>query len=93
MDTYEILLEKQKELEAQIEAARKREMVEALAQVRELVEKYQMQPDDIFNKSKGRVTRKVPPKYRDPVSGKTWSGRGKPPRWIEGQDRERFLIR
>lgn len=93
MESYEALLERQKALETQIEAARKREMVEALAQVRELVEKYQMQPDDIFTKSKGRVTRKVPPKYRDPVSGKTWSGRGKPPLWIDGQDRERFLIR
>ncbi|MEK6290655.1 MAG: H-NS histone family protein, partial [Paraburkholderia tropica] len=22
----------------------------------------------------------------------TWSGRGKPPRWIAGKDREKFLI-
>jgi len=93
MESYEDLLARQKELEAQIEAARKREMAEAVAKVRALVEKYQMEPDDIFSKSKGRVARKVPPKYRDPISGKTWSGRGKPPRWIEGQDRERFLIR
>lgn len=93
MDSYEDLLQQQEELNAKIEAARKREMVNAIATVRELVAKYQMDPDDIFSKSKGRVTRKVPPKYRDPVSGKTWSGRGKPPRWIAGQDRERFLIR
>ena len=93
MESYEALLEKQKELETQIEAARKREMAEAVAQVRELVEKYQMQPDDIFAKSKGRVTRKVPPKYRDPVSGKTWSGRGRAPKWIDGKDREEFLIK
>lgn len=31
-------------------------------------------------------------KYRDPASGKTWTGRGKPPNWILGQDRESFLI-
>lgn len=93
MESYEDLLQKQEELAAQIEAARKREMVEAVATVRQLAEKYKLTPDDIFTKSNGRVSRKVPPKYRDPVSGKTWSGRGKPPRWIEGQDRERFLIR
>lgn len=93
MESYEELLQKQQDLQEKIEAARKREMAEALAQVRALVEKYKMEPDDIFAKSKGRVTRKVPPKYRDPVSGKTWSGRGKPPRWIADQDRERFLIR
>jgi DNA-binding protein H-NS len=34
----------------------------------------------------------VAPKYRDPDSGSTWSGRGKPPRWIAGLDREKFLI-
>jgi DNA-binding protein H-NS len=32
-------------------------------------------------------------KYRDPQSGKTWTGRGKPPAWIAGiADRSRFLI-
>ncbi|MEX3635979.1 H-NS family nucleoid-associated regulatory protein [Paraburkholderia sp. BR14320] len=32
-----------------------------------------------------------PPLYRDPASGATWSGRGRPPRWIEGNADE-FLI-
>jgi DNA-binding protein H-NS len=32
-------------------------------------------------------------KYRDPASGKTWTGRGKPPLWIAGaKDRQAFLI-
>ena len=35
---------------------------------------------------------KVAPKYRDPVSGNTWTGRGKAPKWIEGKDRTPFLI-
>lgn len=35
---------------------------------------------------------KVEPKYIDPVSGKTWTGRGKAPKWIDGQDRTPFLI-
>lgn len=35
---------------------------------------------------------KVAPKYRDPVTGQTWTGRGKPPAWIAGKDREQFLI-
>lgn len=34
----------------------------------------------------------VPPKYRDPATGKTWAGRGRAPKWIEGQDRSAFLI-
>jgi DNA-binding protein H-NS len=33
------------------------------------------------------------PKYRDPKTQKTWTGRGKPPAWIAGvADREPFLI-
>lgn len=33
------------------------------------------------------------PKYRDPKTGKTWTGRGKPPLWIVGvKDRTPFLI-
>lgn len=31
------------------------------------------------------------PKYRDPESGKTWSGRGRAPKWIVG-DKEQYLI-
>ena len=31
--------------------------------------------------------------YRDPKSGKTWTGRGKPPNWIaKAKDRSAFLI-
>jgi len=32
------------------------------------------------------------PCLRDPDSGSTWSGRGKPPKWIAGQERDNFLI-
>ena len=31
-------------------------------------------------------------RYRDPESGRTWSGYGRPPNWIRGKDRERFLV-
>ena len=39
----------------------------------------------------------VPPKYRHPESGASWTGRGKPPVWIieaekNGQLRQQFLI-
>ncbi|PLZ02459.1 histidine biosynthesis protein [Burkholderia sp. WAC0059] len=41
------------------------------------------------NGSKG----KLPPKYRDPKTGATWSGRARPPAWIANvRDRSKFLI-
>lgn len=37
---------------------------------------------------------KAPPKYRNPHTGQTWSGRGKPPNWIAVcKDWSRFLIK
>ena len=44
--------------------------------------------------AKGRT---VSPKYRDPTSGSTWSGRGKVPRWMkrlleQGAQRDDFRI-
>jgi DNA-binding protein H-NS len=47
------------------------------------------------NSGKGRT--KVPPKYRHPGTGETWSGRGVTVRWLAkeleaGKQREDFLI-
>lgn len=48
---------------------------------------------------KGRKLGKVAPKYRNPANAKeTWTGRGKPPRWMapllkKGKKREDFLIK
>ena len=36
---------------------------------------------------------KLPPKYRDPKTGATWSGHARPPAWIaSARDRTKFLI-
>ncbi len=40
----------------------------------------------------------LPPKYRNPATGDTWTGRGRPPRWIldadaAGKKRDSFLIK
>lgn len=48
---------------------------------------------------KGRRLGKVAPKYRNPANkSETWTGRGKPPRWMapllkKGKKKEDFLIR
>jgi DNA-binding protein H-NS len=35
---------------------------------------------------------KVAPKYRNPETGDTWTGRGREPGWIKGKDRGEFAI-
>jgi DNA-binding protein H-NS len=44
-------------------------------------------------KSAGATKGKLPPKYRDPKTGATWSGHARPPAWIKNvKDRSKFLI-
>jgi len=48
-------------------------------------------------KTRTQTRAPVPPKYRNPETGATWSGRGKAPRWVteaeqEGKSRDDFLI-
>lgn len=51
-------------------------------------------PAKASNKRNGNYVKgPQPPKYRDPVSGATWSGRGRAPAWLaSAKDRSRFLI-
>ncbi len=37
--------------------------------------------------AKGGEKRKLPPKFRDPATGKTWSGKGKRPHWVRESHR------
>lgn len=44
-------------------------------------------------KTAGAAKGKLPPKYRDPKTGATWSGHARPPVWIKNvKDRTKFLI-
>ncbi|MGU7773725.1 H-NS histone family protein [Burkholderia sp. MR1-5-21] len=90
--TYKELLAERRELEARIEAAMRSERDEALATIRELMTLYGITAGELATKRGSRKAAPVAPKYRDPESGQTWTGRGKAPAWIAGQDRARFAI-
>lgn len=91
--SYKDLLAQRAALEAQIEAARKQELSDVVAKVRGLVQEYGLTADDVFSSRRASTGRgPAAPKYRDPDSGKTWTGRGKPPDWIKGKDRSQFEI-
>jgi DNA-binding protein H-NS len=96
MTTVAQLLAQKQALEAQIEAARKAEISDAVAKVKALVAEHGLSAKDIFGSAKrgakAGARGAVAPKYRDPASGATWTGRGKAPKWIEGKDRAKFAI-
>lgn len=93
MTTYKELLQQRENLEKQIEEARQRENQAAIEKVRALVAEFALTPDDVFGRAKSSTAgQKVAPKYRDKTTGATWTGRGKPPKWIEGKNRDEYLI-
>ena len=92
--TYQQLTEQIKALQLQAEEARKRELRDAVGQAQDIVRKYGLTQEDVFPPVRGKLSTgsKVAPKYRDPATGATWTGRGKAPKWIQDQDREQFAI-
>ncbi|MHA6895572.1 H-NS family nucleoid-associated regulatory protein [Ralstonia pseudosolanacearum] len=94
MATYKDLLAQKAKLEEQLEAARQAELATAIQRARQIVQEYGLTAEDLGlairgKKRKGTV---VAPKYMDPKTGATWSGRGRAPAWI-GKNRDRFLIK
>jgi len=100
-------------LRKRAEALQQKKRAPAISQIVRTMNEYGITPEDIaaaFGKKKTRTrsatvktTRSPakkaasPAKYKDPVSGKTWTGHGKPPNWIVAADqagtgREQFLI-
>lgn len=92
------LLQQREALEKAIAEARQNEISAAVTKVREIVAEYGLTAQDVFPGRAGKsaapksATSKVAPKYRDPSTGQTWTGRGKAPKWIEGKDRAQFAI-
>lgn len=92
MPSYQELIAQQKELDKRIEDARHTESKEALSTIKELIATFGFTAQEVFP-WKPEEKKKVEAKYYDPESGSTWSGRGKPPKWIEGKDRSQYEIK
>ncbi|MGQ0730361.1 H-NS histone family protein [Acidovorax sp.] len=95
MQTYKELVAQREALELQIAKARALELSEAVSQVRNLIAEHGLTQEDVFSAKSGRtgkITGPVPAKYRDPVTGATWTGRGRAPLWIADKDRTQFAI-
>lgn len=94
MATYKDLLAQKTKLEEQLETARAAEVAAVIQQVQQIVAEYGLTAEDIGLAPKGKKRKGsiVAPKYMDPKTGATWSGRGRAPAWI-GKNRDRFLIK
>ncbi|MGG1947482.1 H-NS histone family protein [Trinickia sp. NRRL B-1857] len=94
MATYRQLTEQLAKVQAQMEAAREKELSTTIDQIKEQIAEYGITAEELGFSSKRATSRKtggLPPKYRDPKTGATWSGRGRAPAWL-GKRRDKFLI-
>jgi DNA-binding protein H-NS len=97
MATYKQLTAQLEKVQAQMEAAREKELAAVIAQIKEQIAAYEITAEELGFSSKRAAAPKsgksggLPPKYRNPTTGQTWSGRGRVPAWL-GKRRERFLI-
>ncbi len=89
---YQTLLQQRAELDAQIAATLKTEKVAAITQARALAAEYGLTAADVFPAAGKQAASMSQPKYRNPETGVTWTGRGKPPNWIVGKDRTAFAL-
>jgi DNA-binding protein H-NS len=86
MATLQELLAQKAAIEKQIIETQRQERTDAIARVRALMAEYGLSAADIAGKaptpSRKPEGRKVEPKYRNPETGETWSGRGLQPKWL-----------
>ena len=98
MATLQELIAQKESLEKLIQETRQTEMADAIGKVKALIAEFGLTQDDLFGTNRGAKKvkpegSKVASKYRDPFSGKEWSGRGLTPKWLQGKEESDFLIK
>lgn len=83
------LLKERVELQQRIQEIDAHARLTAILQAKKIVADFNLEPYDIFDE----ISIKVEPKYRNPETGESWSGRGKTPRWLAGKDRSLYEIK
>jgi DNA-binding protein H-NS len=96
MATYRQLSVQLERLQQKIDKEREKAIADAIAEIRAKIDEFDITPEELgFRPRAARATkakRPLPPKYRNPKTGETWSGRGRAPAWL-GKNRARFLIK
>lgn len=84
MSTYQDYLNQIEDLKRKAEDARKQELSAAIGEIKQIMAKFGITADDLglAGRRKGKTRAPAAAAYRDPVSGKTWSGRGRRPGWV-----------
>ncbi|WP_322032875.1 H-NS histone family protein [Paraburkholderia sp. J76] len=87
VESYRQVRARIRRLEAEAEALRHRELRNVVIDMRQKIREYGISPEQLFGPDLFDLVQ-----YRDPATGQTWNGRGRPPNWIKGKDRGLFRV-
>ncbi len=98
--SYNGLIAEISKLQKQAEFLRKEQVQNVIQNINKQMKDYGLSMNDLSVESMKNTSevekphKKVEAKFKDPVSGVTWSGRGKTPKWIvaSGKPKEHFAI-
>jgi DNA-binding protein H-NS len=96
MPSYKQLTAQLEKLHKEVAAAREKEIAEAILEIKAKIAEYEITAEELGfsnRRTGGARKRPLPPRYRNPKTGETWSGRGRAPGWLAGKNRDRFLIK
>ena len=95
MASYKDLQSQIEKLQKQADQARDKEVATVVAQIRGMMSDYGISASDlgISARRKRKTGATVAPKYENPQTGETWTGRGRAPKWIDGKDRTKYAIK
>ena len=77
------LREMRNSIDRELESRKNKQRKEIAKKIHDLAASIGMTPDEVLaTGSKARKRTPLAPKYKDPETGKTWSGRGRKPGWL-----------
>lgn len=89
-NTYTELVKQLAELDKEIERVRRVERSSVIAAIRAQMRDYGIKPSELVGRKRGRSP--APPRYLNPETGQTWTGRGPRPQWLLGRNSKEFMI-
>ncbi|MGQ7932942.1 H-NS histone family protein [Paraburkholderia sp. D1E] len=82
------------QLDERISVAWQQEQKAAIEHVRQVMNFFNLVPNQLRVDRRGTYcTKPLQMKYQDPVTGATWSGRGRAPSWIRNRSYNDFLVK
>ena len=81
MEKLNELLKERMALESKIKKLEDEARQGAIATAKQIISEFNINPYELFKE----ISIRIPPRFINPDTGESWSGRGKTPRWLQGK--------